>query len=225
MQRALAQFRTNVARARDLCGLAQALGAQTTPAMDVTDLLRAALVLAVSALDHFIHEVSRAGMLEIAAGKRSPTDAYYRFQVSMRGVAAAQQSDGLAWLDQEIRDRHGWLSFQDPNKLADALRNVTAKDIWRELAAKLGMAPDEAKSRLRLIVDRRNKIAHEADMDPTAPGFRWPISAGIVSDAIGFLESLSSATVEVVTVSEPAAQPDVAAAEHLGRSAPSVARR
>ena len=31
------------------------------------------------------------------------------------------------------------------------------------------MAAADAKVRLELIVDRRNKIAHEADMDPTNP--------------------------------------------------------
>jgi hypothetical protein len=59
------------------------------------------------------------------------------------------------------------------------------------------MVPKDAKTRLKLIVDRRNKIAHEADLDPTSPGFRWPISSTVVNDAIDFIESLGDAIYKV----------------------------
>jgi hypothetical protein len=44
------------------------------------------------------------------------------------------------------------------------------------------------KQRLGLIVDRRNKIAHEADLDPTYPKVRWPISPADVDGVVEFLE-------------------------------------
>ena len=152
----------------------------------------------VSAFDHFVHEITRKGMLEIAAGKRPPTDTYLRFQVTLRGLTLAQLSPGWIWLDEEIRGRHGWLSFQDPDRLADALRNVTTKKIWQEIATRLNISDQDAKARLKLIVDRRNKIAHEADMDPTAPGMRWPITVTIVEDAIGFLSNVAKAIVDAL---------------------------
>ncbi|MOA60538.1 hypothetical protein D3C78_1854410 [compost metagenome] len=46
------------------------------------------------------------------------------------------------------------------------------------------------KTNLNLIVDRRNKIAHEADMDPTCPGFRWPIDDVMVEESINFVSVL-----------------------------------
>jgi hypothetical protein len=49
------------------------------------------------------------------------------------------------------------------------------------------MHSSDVKQRLKLIVDRRNKIAHEADMDPTYPKARWPISAPDVEDVVRFL--------------------------------------
>lgn len=200
MDSALAQFRANLARARDLVGLASALVAQTTPAVDTSDLLRAALVLGVSAFDHFVHEIARLGMLEIAANLRPPTEAYQRFQISLRSVSIAQQGSNSAWLDQEIRERHGWLSFQDPSKVADALRTVTAKVLWDELGTRLGLTPEDARASLRLTVDRRNKIAHESDMDPTAPGSRWPIDRVLVENALSFLDELATAIRETVRI-------------------------
>jgi len=137
-------------------------------------------------------------MLEIAAGIRPPTDTYLKFNVSLRSMNESRLSLGWNWLDQEIRDRHGWLSFQEPTKVADALRTVTAKEIWKEIASRLGVPAHDAKAQLTLIIDRRNKIAHEADMDPTVPGVRWPITVEIVQDAATFINELSVAIIDLL---------------------------
>jgi hypothetical protein len=39
---------------------------------------------------------------------------------------------------------------------------------------------------------RRNKIAHEADADPSSAGFRWPIDANLVNRATTFLVEQSA---------------------------------
>jgi two-component sensor histidine kinase len=51
MQLAIEQFRLSIARVRDLIAIHNSLKSQTTSALDVSDILRAALVLTVSALD------------------------------------------------------------------------------------------------------------------------------------------------------------------------------
>jgi hypothetical protein len=51
MQLAIEQFRISLARVRDLIAIHNSLKSQTTSALDVSDILRAALVLTVSALD------------------------------------------------------------------------------------------------------------------------------------------------------------------------------
>ena len=45
--------------------------------------------------------------------------------------------------------------------------------------------------------DRRNKIAHEADLDQGNPGERWPIDRPLVEDAIDFIESTIRVIYEV----------------------------
>jgi hypothetical protein len=42
-----------------------------------------------------------------------------------------------------------------------------------------------------VIVDRRNKIAHQADIDPTLDlGNRWPIDQLLVGNSIDFIEQV-----------------------------------
>ena len=84
------QFRENIERAQALGGLHQAFGNVPTAAVDLTDLLRTQIVMIVSALDHYIHEITRVGMLDVYDGGRPQTTAFLRFQVSldaaMRGI-------------------------------------------------------------------------------------------------------------------------------------------
>lgn len=194
MKAALDQFQTNLARARTLSGVAASIGALTTPAIDLSDIHRAALVLAVSALDYFVHEFVRLGMLEVHRGKRPTTDANLSFKVPIvavrSGFADLTQDD---WLDEAVREAHSWLSFQHPDKIADAIRLVSAVKLWQEVANDIGSEASAVKARLIVIVDRRNKIAHEADMDPTNPGNQWPISAALVEDAFDFIENMVKA--------------------------------
>jgi hypothetical protein len=241
MQSAIAQFRISITRVRDLISLHSSVKAQSTSALDLSDILRAALVLTVSALDYYVHEVVTLGMLEIHRGQRSepspPSNssqsAFSRFQVSLGGARQErliameiaswlendiQQSQGSSflqqsytisallpaisssilnrlnnssWLENEVRERLGYQSFQQPDKIADAIRLISDKKLWDEVATKLGRSARDIKQQLSAIVDRRNKIAHEADIDPTfAIGSRWLIDEILVSEAVDFIEQL-----------------------------------
>jgi hypothetical protein len=194
MKAALDQFQTNLVRARTLSGVAESIGALTTPAIDVTDIHRASLVLGVSALDYFVHEFVRLGMLEVHRGKRPATEASLSFKIPIiavrTGFADLTKDD---WLDEAVRETHSWQSFQHPDKIADAIRLVTAVKLWQQVATEIGSDAPAVKARLIVIVDRRNKIAHEADMDPTNPGNQWPISAALVKDALNFIDRVVQA--------------------------------
>jgi hypothetical protein len=192
------QFRANMSRVRHLGSLFVTIKGLTMAAVDLTDILRAELVMAVSALDHLVHELARVGMLDVYHGRRSETDAYRRFRVSMGaaalGLAAPSVSD---WFDAAIRDSHGWLSFQRPEKIADAVRLFSTVVLWDAAAARLGLSAADMKTRLQAIVDRRNKIAHEADLDPTLPGATWPIDEVLVNEAVDFIEQVGEAIAAV----------------------------
>ena len=247
MQSALEQFRISIRRVRDLIALHNSVNAQSTDALDVSDILRASLVLSVSALDYYVHEVVTLGMLEIHRGQRAEPapsantsqSAFSRFQVSLGGarqdrLAAIdiaswleddiqqahgseflQQPDTLSalipsiassverrlnstsWLENEIRDRLGYQSFQQADKIADAIRYISQQKLWEVVSVEISQTTQttksakEIKQQLNSIVDRRNKIAHEADIDPTfGIGGRWNIDEVIVTDAVNFIELL-----------------------------------
>lgn len=194
------QFTENIGRSRDLLALVGNLKKATAGTLDLTDILRAAIVSAVSAFDAFIHEITRIGMVEIFQNARAATASFGRFPISMENVLLVVATPThTKWLEDEIRRQHGWLSFQQPDKVADAVRLFCGKELWKEVAKILGTDDKSAKNRLALVVDRRNKIAHEADMDPTSPGSRWPIDELLVDEAIKSLEEIGGAIFKIIT--------------------------
>jgi hypothetical protein len=171
------------------------LGANFLPppiaGLDIDDLLRAQVVMAVSAMDYYVHELTRLGMIEILEGKRPVTSKFEKYQVSLGGAKNGILAPGTsAWLDTEIRTKHGYVSFQQYDKIADAIRLFSDAVLWTGVAANLGLQPVDIKLELELLVQRRNKIAHEADLDPSFPGARWPITAAQAARATNFVEQI-----------------------------------
>lgn len=201
MKAAIDQFRVNISRARNLGAVYKAINAQTTGALDLSDILRAELVMGVSALDQYIHELTRLGMLDSYYGRRVKTSAFSRFQVplesALQGISLAVQNNivplGADWLEEQIRIRHGYQSFQQPDKIAEAIRLISDVSLWQEVAIILGMSQQDCKRQLQLIVERRNRIAHESDIDISAPNALWPIDENMVDDVILFIERVAEA--------------------------------
>lgn len=201
MQAALEQVRTNLVRVRNLGSIVDALDSQTTAVLDLSDILRAELVLAVSALDQFVHEVVRLGMLDAYEGRRLRTNAFLRFQVSLEGALRGIDSNNAGnsyWLDDQIRTRNAYRSFQSPDNIADAVRLVSEVQLWNEVAKRMGTPSDEVRNRLRLIVDRRNQIAHEADVNPSPYEELWPIDRQIVTESVDFIERVVESMYSVI---------------------------
>lgn len=198
MLSALNQFQENFRRVTELGALVAAIEAMTKDTLDLSDILRAQLVLAVSALDHFVHALTRLGMIEVSKGSRPKTDAYLRFHVPISAAdSAVAGAPCETWIGDTVRERHSWQSFQEPEKIADAVRLVSSVGLWEAVATELSMTSQDVKIRLKLITERRNKIAHESDMDPANPGFRWPISKSLVNPALEFIERVASAIYRV----------------------------
>ena len=198
MNSARVQFHSNIERVRALGGVGAAVTSLTTAAVDVSDIWRAQIVLIVSALDQFIHELTRLGMIECAKGIRPKTDAFLRFNIPLSAVDLALNGTSYeVWVGETVQSKHSWQSFQDPDKLAEAIRLFSPIGLWDRVGNELSMNAKDVKTRLKLIVDRRNQIAHEADLDPANPGFRWPINEPQVNYTIDFIEQLGEAIFKV----------------------------
>ena len=201
MQEAIDQFRANLVRVRNLGRIANAPDSQTAQALDLSDILRAEFVLAVSALDYFAHEVARLGMLEAYRGEREKTPQFLQFRISveaaLRGISETPSGE---WLDYEIRIRNGYRTFQSPDRIAEALRLVSDIRLWDAVAGRMDMSPQEVRDRLNLIVDRRNSIAHEADVNPTFHEGLLPIDRRTADDAVDFIERVGENIYAVIAL-------------------------
>ncbi len=102
----------------------------------------------------------------------------------------AQDTQRRSSIEADIREQHSYLSFQQPDKIADAVRLIAELKLWDEVASLMGSTAKDVKDQVVLIVDRRNKIAHEADLDPTYPNTRWPINGQDIEDTISFLKEV-----------------------------------
>ncbi|EXI92852.1 MAG: hypothetical protein AW12_00332 [Candidatus Accumulibacter sp. BA-94] len=190
MQPAIDAFRESLSRVEHLGGLYKALSGLTTAAVDASDLLRAQVVLAVSALDYYIHEVTVLGMVAVFEGRRPVTQAFQKYRVAVGAVSLGMSTRSSSWFETEIRERHSFQSFQQPDKVADAIRLFSDVKLWQEVASRMSSTEKDVKDQLKLIVDRRNKIAHEADLDPSYPGTRWPIKEMDVDLSLQFLRAV-----------------------------------
>ncbi|MBR8828492.1 MAG: hypothetical protein DSM107014_11435 [Gomphosphaeria aponina SAG 52.96 = DSM 107014] len=107
---------------RFLIALYNSLNAQSTKILDLSDILRAALVLSVSALDYYIHEVVTRGMLEIYQGNRpepnpsanTSKSAFSRFQISLDSARQdrIKAINIASWLENEIQEVQGYEFIQ-----------------------------------------------------------------------------------------------------------------
>ncbi len=198
MNRAIKQFETNLASVKQLGIVYSAFKDKVTQVIHLDELLRAELVLAVGAFDCYIHDLVRIGMGVVFKSGQKESNAYLNFGVSLKFVKelipANSESDRLTLFEQEIRRLHGFKTFQTAKNISQALSFIGIKTLWDKVGNILGMNSADVKTGLNLIIDRRNRIAHESDVDPTLGiGNKYPIDFPLVNDAIGFLDSIAHA--------------------------------
>jgi hypothetical protein len=187
------------------CGEIQALHVylvgKLAPVMSADELLRAEWVARVSALDLYVHEIVAQNMVMIFEGARSSCPGFGQFQCSgdalMRIRNAPTPSAASAAFDLEVRSRLSRVTYQFPDVIADGIRLVSDCELWNEIALAQGAADSTKnaqakalKKSLSLIVERRNKIAHEGDLQPAIPRSPWPISRADVNFASTFINDL-----------------------------------
>jgi hypothetical protein len=180
-----------------------------TAALQPDELLRAEWASRVSALDLYVHELVAQNLLQIFEGSRPTCPGFARLQVSsdalMRIQAATTSAERSTAFDLEVRTKLSRITFQYPDDIADGVRLISPCRLWNEVALKLGATAttvaadtESLKKRLSLVVDRRNKIVHEGDLQPMVPRTPWPISRPDISDVAIFINEIVSAIDSIV---------------------------
>lgn len=186
-------------RADMLTAIHAYLASNTTAALRPDEILRAEWVARVSALDLYVHELVSQRMVAIFAGALPATQQFNKFKIMVetakRIASAPNPADAIAAFDLDVRQQLGIQSFQLPDKVADAIRLCSVIDLWGAVALHEGATEaqkiqraKDIKKTLSLIVERRNKIAHEGDLQPQIPRVPWPIDAASLATVREFID-------------------------------------
>jgi hypothetical protein len=185
------QFEKNLESINMLGGLYDYFSDQLK-AVDLSELLRAQYVMLVSALDHYVHTRVREGLLDIFydSTKSSPN-----IDIPLRIVKLLLQEQNeqeqRRILDAEVRDILSKNSYQSSRNIENAFGLIEIKKIWSSIAQGFGKPAEDIVNILNLVVTRRNKIAHESDINSTT-GDKEYIDKNIVSDTVIFIKTLIS---------------------------------
>lgn len=186
-------FDQSLARARNLCDIQRFIDRQYSPILDTSDLLRASVVLSVSAFDFLIHEIFRIEVIFRFRNNKSVEKLIIPFDTLI-----ANPSDVADLISEYVSGVNSYKSFVDPGKYAEAMVCFVPHP-WNSISALMGGDSQTLKGRLRAIHKWRNRIAHEADIKPILAGVElWPIQIGDVLDAVGYIARLGVASIELL---------------------------
>ena len=142
--------------------------------MDTTILLRSQFVLIVSAFDTYMHSFIINKIMETFFSSKQQfyieIDIPLRIVYEMKNLNIDRQKDILLGF---LRNKLSKDSFQSPKSIEYAFSIIGVRKIWTKLSDKLEMEAEDIKKMLSIIVNRRNKIAHESD---------WNIATGTYED-------------------------------------------
>lgn len=187
----------------------QSLASFQSPLFDIGDFYRAAWVQAVSAIDHWFHEELYCRVAELAA-MDSPDMPYQltKFELPLSKVEEVRRgTTNLAdAVSEHVRAKWANASLQNPRKISEALKLVTDEDIWGKAAVQINewhhgrtsYTAQTLKQKYVSITERRNKIAHDADLLDGDLKQRRPINDADVTDAVDWVERIALAIAKVL---------------------------
>ena len=194
---ALNNFNKNLVQVKQYCALYDLIVSNLpTLASQAESLLRAEWVMVVSNFDTYIHDIVRIALIQIFRGTRASNnvaDAYtLSFNTLKRIDSLTNTSDKEEALEIEIRKINEKDSYQSPKNIEYAMSLIGISGIWTKISPLLGMSPQDIKIKLGLIVNRRNKIAHESDYDYLSSA-QIAITKDDVDEVVLFIERLVNA--------------------------------
>lgn len=203
-------FMTNLSYARRMAKAGRILTPFRSPTIDIDDFYRAAWVQAVAALDHWLHEevLRRVAELTLQDSPAMPPQ-LRRYELPLHRVEAVRRGEVTLSeaVVEHLRDKLSVQALQHPGKIAEVLKLVTEKKVWFEVAGCINKEffqgrttfnEKTLRSRFLEITQRRNKIAHDADLIDGDLKQRRPIDEAEVTDAIDWIERIALAIAHVL---------------------------
>lgn len=157
------------------------------------EVLRAQLVQTVSAFDTFIHDCVRIGIVNNYISSGVMSNSLKNYPIPYEDVkmidSFSNTGDKALYLDGVIRKINSKDSYQSPTSVEYALGLLGVNSIWTKVAPGMKMKPEDIKLELANVVNRRNKIAHESDMNILGTSLN-PITKNEVDKVIKFIYGL-----------------------------------
>jgi hypothetical protein len=177
-----------------MCSIHSYITSTAPAALDCDDIIRSSLVLAVGSFDLYMHDIFRTEVMHRLVSRREVVGLKIPFNASL--LTPAEQA---LLIEECIRNDNSFRSFVAPGKLAECLRPLVETP-WDKISEELGESSATCKASLKRVVDLRNRIAHEADVNPAYGGIElWPIYSQDVVDSVAFLRSLGIAIGQVIS--------------------------
>ncbi|MFE3737900.1 hypothetical protein [Streptomyces sp. NPDC059134] len=196
-------FKTNLEYARSLIVAGNSLRGLQPGALDIGDLYRAAWVQGVSAMDHWLHEELFRRLAEIVANSTGDELPATLRRIEFPLSAVEDVRTGQANLPElvlaHVRAKWAYQPLHNTKKIAEAYRLVSDEDLWSEAAKKINAwhhhrthySAQSLKQQYSAIINRRNLIAHTADLEDGDLKRRRPISEAEATDALDWLERVA----------------------------------
>lgn len=168
-----AVFELCIERAKSLIKLHTAAhGRAGKPEKCFSDAHRAAIVLAVSALDAFVRDFMIARTRALLASRQTELPASLkeeikRFVKEDALLEAARKDDLLERVEKAFRSQFDRRSFQGTKNITETLRIVGYEDVFHEVAIRGDLNEDTLRRDLDRFTNRRHAIAHQGDYDLT----------------------------------------------------------
>ena len=150
-------------------------------------------MLAMSSFDLLVHDVIKIGV-EFRVSNSRPLR-------NIRISSNCIDEDGRvnpAAVREDIREQNSYKSFMDPGKLAEGLSPFVSEP-WNKISNVAGDDPQVLKDQLRLYSGWRNRIVHEADINPDMAGINlFSIAGEDVEGLLSFMEHLGECLCSIV---------------------------
>lgn len=183
-------FHESIGRARHLVGLQEFLAKNYATALNTDDCLRAAVVQTISSFDYLMHESFCAAVSKRLRENGDVPGLEIPF--SCLNLPDVERVPSIALF---VRKSISHKTYVDPDKMVEALKHF-GQHPWNPISAALTLEVPQIKFKQRQLYRWRNRIAHEADINPANAGVDlFPIERTDVRDAITFFLNLGNAVI------------------------------
>ncbi|MFR0040662.1 MAG: HEPN domain-containing protein [Lachnospira sp.] len=161
------RFKSNLLSIRSQFELVEQLKVENN--IQYKDILRSQIVFLDSALDFFMHEVTKYGMVQIFQGVWRKTERYNNFTIRLGEISdVLRNPEQENWFLDIVNDSYAEDTFMSADAVIGQLNLIGVK--WQSVADRAfyeqgSTTPtkDKFKYTLNALFRRRNQIAHQAD--------------------------------------------------------------